>query len=39
VRRPGMDLLPGSGGVRSEGHAAAGMTIASMPALASTGVR
>ena len=34
-----MDLLPESGGVRSERHAAAGMTIASMSALASAGVR
>jgi SRSO17 transposase len=34
-----LDLLPESGGVRSERHAAAGMTIASMSALASAGVR
>ncbi len=34
-----LDLPPESGGVRSERHAAAGMTIASMPALASAGVR
>jgi len=36
---PDLDLLPESGGVRSEPHAAAGMTIASMSALASAGVR
>jgi hypothetical protein len=34
-----MDFLPGSGGVRSERHAAAGMVIPSMLARASAGVR
>jgi hypothetical protein len=34
-----VDLPPGSGGVRSEGHAALSMVIPSMLALASAGVR
>ena len=34
-----LDLPPESGGVGSERHAATGVTIASMPALASIGVR
>ncbi len=34
-----LDLLPASGGVGSERHAAASMVIPSMPARASAGVR
>ena len=35
----GVDFPPGSGGVRSERHAAARMAMPSMPARASAGVR
>ena len=39
LRRAGVDRLPRSGGMGSEHHAAARMSIPSMPALASAGVR